>query len=197
MRLRVIAGLIASGIIIGAHSPAQAADRFTIDPTHTNVAFLVNHLGYSNMIGRFKEIEGEFTFDEKDIAANKVKVTVKTASIDTNHEARDKHLRSPDFFNTAEFPTMTFVSTKVEKTGERSGKITGDVTLLGVTKSVTFDITFNKMAPHPLPRYNAILTSGFSARGSIKRSDFGMKYGIPGVGDEITLFIEVEGAKAS
>ena len=176
--------------------PASAADRFKIDPSHTSFAFLINHLGYSNTLGRFADAEGEFTFSPTDAAAIAIKLTIKTASITTFDKARDDHLRSPDFFNAAEFPTMSFVSTKVEKTGEKTGKVTGNLTLIGQTKPVTIDVTFNKMAPHPLPRYNQILTSGFSARGTIKRSDWGMKFGVPNLGDDVQLIIEVEGAKS-
>jgi polyisoprenoid-binding protein YceI len=175
--------------------PADAADNFKVDQTHTNFVFLVDHLGYSKMVGRFLDFEGTFTFDENDVAANKINLTIKTASVDTNHKGRDDHLRSPDFFNVKEFPTMTFISTKIEKTGEKSGKVTGNLTLLGVTKPVTLDVVFNKLAPHPLPAYNKIVTSGFSARGTLKRSDFGMRFALGGLGDEIQLIVEVEGAK--
>lgn len=103
--------------------------------------------------------------------------------------------RSPGFFNATEFPTMSFASSKVEKTGERSARMTGNMTLLGVTKPVTLDVTFNKKAEHPLPQYNKILTAGFSMRGKLKRSEFGMKYALGGLGNEIELIIEAEGHK--
>jgi polyisoprenoid-binding protein YceI len=192
-RVSKISALAALALV--SISGAQAAERFVIDQTHSNFAFMVNHLGYSNMIGRFTQFSGEFTFDEKDLAANQVKISIDTKSIDTNHQRRDDHLRSPDFFNVAEFPAMTFQSTKVEKTGEKTGKLTGNLTLLGVTKAVTFDVTFNKMAPHPLPQYKQVLTAGFSGRGTIKRTDFGMKYAAPALGDEIQILVEIEGQK--
>jgi polyisoprenoid-binding protein YceI len=182
-------------IAVFACPTARAAETFKIDKDHTNIVFLVDHLGYSKMVGRFTDFEGQFTFDESSLEANKVTVTIKAESVDTNHKARDDHLRSVDFFNAKEFPTMTFVSTRVERTGEKTGKLHGNVTLLGVTKQVVLDVTFNKRAEHPLPRYNKVMTAGFSARGSIKRSDFGMKFALGGVGDEIQLIIEVEGAK--
>jgi len=175
--------------------PASAADRFKIDPTHSSFGFLIGHLGYAQVLGRFGEFEGEFSFSQTDIAANTIRLSIKSASIDTNLKARDDHLRSPDFFNAAEFPALHFVSTRVEKSGEMSGKVTGNLTLLGVTKPVTLDVTFNKAAPHPLPRYNQVLTSGFSVRGTIKRSDWGMKYGLPGLSDDVQLIIEIEGHK--
>ncbi len=185
----VLAALLA-GLI---SQPAAAADRFVMDKAHTNVAFLINHLGYSNMLGQFQDFEGEFVFDKGAVGNSRITLTIRTASIDTDHEARDKHLRSPDFFNALEFPTMTFTSTGVAKTGDNTGRVTGDLTLLGITHPVTLDVTFNKMAPHPIPYYKGVMVAGFSARGTLKRSAFGMKYGLPSLGDEITLILEVEG----
>lgn len=194
--LNKAAAAFAALATVGLSSPpAQAAD-FAIDTSHAFAQFSVNHLGYSNMLGRFNKFTGDISFDEGNVAASKVNVTIETASIDTNHEKRDAHLRSPDFFNTGEFPTMTFTSTRVEKTGERSGKVTGNLTLLGVTKPVTLDVTFNKAAVHPFdgakPADQQRFVVGFSATGAIKRSDFGMKYALPAVGDTISLQLEAE-----
>lgn len=174
---------------------SQAAETFRLDKEHANVVFLVDHVGLSKMIGRFTDVDGQFTFDESNLEANKVTVTIKTESVDTNHKARDDHLRSVDFFNAKEFPTMTFVSTRVEKTGEKTGKLHGNLTLLGVTKPVVLDVTFNKRGEHPVARYNKVIAAGFSARGTVKRSDFGMKFALGGVGDEVQILIEVEGTK--
>lgn len=177
-------------------APVHAAsDSFKIDADHTNILFMVNHLGYSRMIGQFQEFGGQFTFDDQAVENSSLELTIKTASVDTDHQARDDHLRSPDFFNATEFPEMTFKSTKIEKTGEKTGKITGDLTLLGVTKPVTLDVTFNQKAPHPLPQYNGVLVAGFSATTKLLRSDFGMKTFVPNVGDEIDIIIEIEGHK--
>lgn len=179
--------------ILATASTVGAADRFTIDPDHSNVVFLIDHLGYSRMIGQFQEFEGEFVFDNRSVENSSVEVTIMTASVDTDHQERDDHLRSPDFFNAVEFPEMTFESTAVERTGDDTGRITGDLTLLGVTKPVTLDVTFNKRAPHPLPQYNSVLTAGFSARGTLKRSDYGMNTFIPALGDEVRIWIQIEG----
>ncbi|MET4701233.1 polyisoprenoid-binding protein YceI [Constrictibacter sp. MBR-5] len=192
--MRQSLAIAAAFLSIGAAAPAAAAD-FKLDPDHTMAVFVVNHLGYSNMIGRFNDVSGTFSFDPATPEKAKISMAIDTASVDTDHKRRDDHLRGPDFFNAQEFPQMTFESTKVEVTGERTGKVTGDLTLLGVTKPVTLDVTFNKMEPHPLPPYNKVLTAGFSVRGTIKRSDFGMTYFLPAVGDEIQLMLEVEGAE--
>lgn len=185
---------IAAATLFGATAwQAEAADTFEIDPAHTNIVFLVNHLGYSNMVGEFQEFSGSFTFDPDNVTNNKVEMVIKTESVDTDHQKRDDHLRSPDFFNAAEFPEMTFKSTAVEKTGKTTGKVTGDLTILGVTKPVTMDVTFNKMAPHPIPSYNGVVVAGFSARAKVDRTAFGMKYAAGAIGNEMDLIIEVEG----
>lgn len=182
-------------MLMGVVGQASAADKFKIDDTHTNIVFFVNHLGYSQMIGQFNEFSGSFDFDQSDITKSKVDLTIKSASVDTDHEARDKHLRSPDFLNSDEFPEITFKSTKVEKTGEKTGKITGDMTVLGKTLPLTMDVTFNKMAPHPIPSYNGVIVAGFSARAKLNRIDYGMTFAKGGIGNVLDLFIEVEGLK--
>lgn len=190
--------LAAAALAAVASAPA-AAETFQVDPLHSSFLFSANHLGYTNVFGRFSEWGGEFTFDSKEPEKAKVKITVKTESLDTNDgrlqarggvRGRNEHLRSTDFFNVKEFPTMTFESTKVEKTGEKTGKLHGNVTLLGVTKPAAFDVTFNKVAPHPANK--GVMGAGFSIRGTIKRSDWGMKFGVPGVSDEVALYIEIE-----
>jgi polyisoprenoid-binding protein YceI len=187
-RSLVVAGILAAAVGLGA-VPAPAAS-FRIDSLHSSAAFLVGHLGYSNMIGHFGKISGSFEFDPAAPEQSSARLVIDAASVDTNLDRRDGHLRSPDFFNVKEFPEITFSTTKVTVTGAKTGKVTGEVTMLGVTRSITLDVSFNKMAPHPRSK---ALTAGFSARGKIKRSDFGMKYALGGIGDEITLFVEIEG----
>ncbi len=188
VRNLVVAGMLAAIIGFGT-TPAPAAS-FKIDGAHTSVVFQVNHVGYSNMFGRFDKISGGFEFDSEAPEKSSAQLVIDAASVNTNHARRDGHLRSPDFFNVKEFPEITFSTTKVTKTGKNTGTVTGDFTMLGVTRSQTLDVTFNKMAPNPMSK---VLTAGFSARGKIKRSDFGMKYGLGGLGDEIEVFIEIEG----
>ncbi|WP_448208068.1 YceI family protein [Azospirillum sp. sgz302134] len=178
----------------GAAVPASAAPvAYKIDPAHLSVAFIVNHLGFSNLIGRFNTAAGDLSFDKDAVEKSTVAVTVDTASVDTNHAKRDEHLRSPDFFNAKEFPKMTFKSTKIEKTGDKTGKLYGDLTLLGVTKPVVLDVTFNKDGVSPASKQETV---GFSARGKVKRTDFGMKYGAPYISEDIDLLIEAEAVKA-
>lgn len=167
-----------------------AAESYVIDSTHAHAGFRVSHFGYSTTLGQFRDISGTLEFDQTNPATGSVEVTIQTASVDTANDARDEHLRKADFFNVEEFPTMTFKSTNIELTGEKTAKITGDLTLLGVTKPVTLDATFNQAAPHPMD--NTRYVAGFSATGSLKRTDFGMAYAAPAISDDIALIIEVE-----
>lgn len=179
-----------------ALAPALALAEPTtwnIDPSHTQSTFAVRHLVISTVRGEFKKTTGTVKIDEQNPASSAVDVTIDATTVHTREDKRDEHLRSPDFFNAKEFPQLTFKSTKVERTGETSGKLHGDLTLLGVTKPVVLDVTFNKEGVSPASKK---VTAGFSARGTIKRSDFGMKYGVPNIGDEITLLIEAEAVKS-
>lgn len=170
--------------------PAQAAPAsYVLDPQHMSVVFVVGHMGYSNLIGRFNQVSGELKFDKVEVSGSSVKVVIDTASVDTNHAKRDEHLRSPDFFNAKEFPQMTFASKSVVKTGEATGKLAGELTMLGVTRPVVLEVTFNKDAASPITKKDTV---GFSARGRIKRSEFGMKYGVPNLGDDVELLLEAE-----
>lgn len=176
-------------------SPARAyAEQATyhFDKAHTQILFFVNHLGFSNSQGKFLDFDGHFVFDENDPESSSVEVVIQTDSIDMDDEAWDAHLKNEDFFNVAEFPVMVFKSTSVELTGENTANLTGDLTLLGVTRPVVLAATHNKSGKFP---FGNKYVSGFSARGMLKRSDFGMDYGLPGVSDEVELRIEVEGIR--
>ncbi|MBP2299217.1 YceI family protein [Azospirillum picis] len=193
MKKTLFAAALFASAAFGAASASAAPVTYKLDPAHTSVVFIVNHVGFSNLFGRFDKPAGEVTFDKDAPEKSSVTVAIDTASVDTNHEKRDQHLRSPDFFNTKEFPQMTFKSSKIEKTGDNTGKLHGDLTLLGVSKPVVLDVTFNNQGVSPASKQE---TAGFSARGTIKRSDFGMKYGVPAIGDDIQILIEVEAVKS-
>ncbi|MGI9418416.1 MAG: YceI family protein [Geminicoccaceae bacterium] len=187
--------LIAGALTVNsADAQAEPAD-FVLDPAHTYITFFVSHIGYSDMPGMFLESEGSFSYDEEAKELKSATITVKTDSVFTNHDKRDEHLRGADFLNAGEFPEMTFVATKAEKLSDTDGRITGDLTLLGVTKPITLDVTFNKAANYPFGDGHYAL--GFDATGSFKRSEFGMTYGVDGdiVGDEIKLVIGAEGIR--
>lgn len=184
------AGLLAAPLAFTSVQGAQAAQTYTLDSGHADVVFLVSHFGYSATVGRIGDVQGSITFDEAAVENSAVEIVMQSASLDTNHTKRDEHLRSADFFNVEQFPTITFSSTEIAKTGDNTGTLTGDLTLLGVTKPVTLDVTFNLKSPHPILEGKEAV--GFSARGSLKRTDFGMATYAPAIGDEVELIIEVE-----
>lgn len=184
--------LVALAPLVAAKPAVAATDKFSFDKAHTQIFFSVSHLGYSFSTGKFTGFDGSFHFNPEKPEQGKIDVTIDTNSISFNDEAWENHMKNEDFFNVEKFPTMTFKSTKVEKTGENTGRVTGDLTLLGVTKPVTLDVIHNKSGIHP---YNKKYVAGFSATGKLNRSDFGMTYGLPGVGDEVSISIEVEGIR--
>jgi len=175
-----------------------APENYTLDPYHSFPQFEVDHLGVSTMRGTFRKSSGKFTLDQAGKTGS-VEFAVETASIDTGDSdkgsrprSRDEHLRTADFFNVAEFPRMTFKSTAVKFAGDHPAEVTGNLTLLGVTKPLTLKIERwickdNPMSKKPM--------CGGNASASLKRSDFGMKYGIPAIGDDLKLFFEFEGYK--
>lgn len=178
----------ALAIIIVAGS-AHAADKYEFDKDHTNILWFADHFGYSEPFGYFNDFDGTLSLDEKAPENSKLEITIKTSSLSTPIEKFTTHLKSKDFFDVEQYPAAKFVSTKVEKTAENTAKVTGDFTLLGVTKPLVLDVKLNKIGKHP---FTQKYTAGFSATATIKRSEFGMNYGIPGVGDDIRIFIESE-----
>lgn len=172
-------------------SPAIAADSYTLDPSHTNIVWSADHFGFSRPSGKFSDVSGKLMLDEAKPENSKVEVVVNTASVVTGIDKFNEHLKTPDFFNVLKFKDATFKSFKVEKTGDSTAKIHGDLTLLGVTKRIVLDAKLNKIGTNPFGNEVA----GFSLTGTIKRSDFGMRYALPGVSDEVALNIEVEAIK--
>jgi len=175
---------------------ATAAD-YVIDPGHTSIHFRVGHFSFSKVQGSFNNITGTFSFDPANAAASEVHVVVDVGSIDTNHKARDDHMRDPTYFNVARYPNAEFRSTNIVVTGERTGRMTGDLKILGVTVPVNLEVVFNGIAPHPLgekfARHRGVTVAGFSARTTIDRRSFGMTHGQGEKGDVAALTIEVEG----
>ena len=175
-----------------------APENYTIDPTHTYPHWEVNHLGVSNWRGQFGKSAGKFMIDRA-AKAGSVEIAVQTASVvsgDNDKGSRprslDEHLRTPDFFNVAEYPTMIYKSTGVKFNGDNPGTIEGNLTLLGVTKPLVLHVENWKCQPNPFTKKEMC---GGNASGSFKRSDFGMKFGLAAVGDEIKLWIQIEGYK--
>jgi polyisoprenoid-binding protein YceI len=174
--------------------PAQAeVEKYTLDKPHTQIIFLASHLGFSHSIGKFTDYSGTFTFDRGNPANSYVEVTVNTDSLDLDDAKWNEHMKGPDFLDVAKFPQMIFKSTHIKVLSDSTADITGDLTLRGVTLPVLLHTTYNKSERHP---FSGKYISGFSARGIIKRSDFGMTYGLPVLGDDVDIMLEVEGIRA-
>jgi len=184
---------VAATLLAFQPGPATAEPaEYELDPDHLNIGFLVSHIGFAKTSGIFREAEGSFVFDEESLKLSDIKVTVETESVFTNHKKRDKHLRSADFLDADEYPEMTFVGTGSEKTGARSGTVTGKLTLRGQTHPLTLEVTWNKSGFYPFGHKDYVI--GISARGKLKRSLYGMTYVVENgwVGDEVELIIEFE-----
>ncbi len=189
--MRALKYLVLAGLI-GAAASAQAAPvTYQLDPGHTMVLFTWNHFGYSNPTANLGLGEGTLVFDEQHPAQSSVQVSLPLANLDTHVPALDKHLKEADFFDADKFSTITFKSTKVQPLGGHKFKVTGDLSVHGVTRSVVLDATLNKVGPHPMMKVQAI---GFDATATIKRSDFGVGAYVPKVSDEIRIRITTEGS---
>lgn len=189
--IRLSAAVLAVAL---AAAPAIAEPvAYDFDKSHANLTFSYNHLGYSTTDGRFGDWNGELVIDQETPANSKISMTVNVDSLDTFWGERDTHFKSADFFEVAAHPTATFVSTSVEKTGENTLAVAGDLTIKGITKPATFDVTINALGEHPMAKTPAI---GFDATTVVKRSDFGMNMFVPYVGDEVTISFSAEALQA-
>jgi len=183
----------ATAVLLFVPSSAQAQiETYSFDKAHTQILFFVNHLGFSNSQGEFHDYDGHFLFDRGEPGKSSVDVTIQTSSIDMDDEKWDAHMKNADFFDVEKFPTMTFKSTGIDVTGENTANITGDLTILGVSKPAVLAVTHNKSDKHA---FSGKFVAGFSATTTVKRSDYGMTYGLPLVGDEAQIRIEVEGVR--
>ena len=162
---------------------------YTIDPAHTDVVAQWNHLGFSNPIAHFGQVEGTITYDADNVAASSVEVILPLAGLSSHVKAFDDHLKSDDFFDAAKFPQATFKSTAVESAGEGKLKITGNLTIKDITKAVVLDTTINKIGNHPMTGQPA---AGFDAVTTLKRTDFDLGMNAPHVSDEVQLRITTE-----
>ncbi len=187
LKSNAIALLLAASLPLAAH----AAESYTVDPMHTYALFSVSHFGFSTMHGRFDKSSGKVTLDRA--ARNgTVDITIDAASVSTGYDKRNEHLKSPDFFDVAEFPSITYKSDSITFKGDTPVSVPGKLTLLGVTKPVTLTIDAFKCGANPM---NKKEECGAAATAQIKRSDFGMKAFLPGVGDDIKMEFEIEAYK--
>jgi adhesin HecA-like repeat protein len=191
MNRRMFTAALAALLLSGASALAQTS-TWTIDTNHAQTNFQVRHMGVSTVRGSISGITGTVNWDEKNPSKSSVEATIDVATESTNNTQRDTHLKSPDFFNVAKFPTMTFKSTSVTNTGGKL-QIVGDLTLAGVTKSITLDVD----GPTPPSKQGNKLVIGFSASGTVKRSDFnfGPKFAPPVLSDDVKFTIDLEADK--
>jgi len=169
---------------------ANAADTFKIDPVHTFVLFSVQHLGIANTYGRFNDVSGTVVFDRDTPSKSSVELLVKVESLDTHSEIRERSLKSPDFFDVKQFPTMTFKSTKVEGSGDTL-TVSGDLTIHGVTKPMTVDFKKGGEGKGVFGE----MRGGGETHFTIRRSDFGMNFQQGAIGDEVNIILSLEGIK--
>ncbi|EPQ2832902.1 YceI family protein [Acinetobacter baumannii] len=167
---------------------------YKIDPTHTATVFSWNHFGFSTPSANFSDIQGVIKVDNAKPANSSVNVSIPLSSVNTNVPALDKEFQEEAWFNAAKYPNITFKSTKVETKDKKHFKITGDLTVKGITKPVVLDAVLNKQGEHPMAKVPAI---GFNATTSFNRSDFGLGNYVPNVGDKITVNITTEATAAS
>jgi polyisoprenoid-binding protein YceI len=196
-RLSLITLLFASMSIFAADGASvPAAEKYDIDASHSGVVFGWNHFGFSNPSARFDRIEGSVMLDTADLTRSSISVSLPLDGLDTGVAKLDEVLKSPDFLDAAQYPTITFHSTKVEKTGENGLRITGDLTVHGVTKPVTLDAKVNKIGIFEIPGVIKAQAAGFDATAVIKRSDFGVSKYVPAVSDEIPVRITLDAKQA-
>lgn len=185
--------LLFATALTAAAAAAQAADRYTLDSSHSQVLFSYNHLGFSTTWGMFSGFEGEIMFDKDNPANSSVTVSMPTKSMFTGWEQRDGHFMSADFFGATDEDVITFASTAIEVTGDGTARITGDLTMNDVTQSVVLDATLNQAGTNPLNQKD---WAGFNATTKLKRSDFNLGAFAPAVSDEVQVQISIEAEKA-
>lgn len=176
-------------VLAFAGAAAAAPLTYKIDANHTDVVASWSHFGFSNPIAHFGQVDGSITYDPAKPSSSSVEVTIPLAGLNSHVAAFDEHLRSEDFFDAAKYPAITFKSTQVEAAGDKKLKVSGDLTVHGVTKPVVLDVTINKVGEQPLAKRAA---AGFDASTTIKRSDFGIAKYVPNVSDEVTIHITTE-----
>ena len=180
-------------VAIASSVTLAAPVDYKIDPTHTATVFSWNHFGFSTPSANFTDIQGVIKVDNAKPANSSVEVTIPLSSVNTNVPALDKEFQEEAWFNAAKYPNITFKSTKVETKDKKHFKITGDLTVKGVTKPVVLDAVLNKQGEHPMAKVPAI---GFNATTSFNRSAFGIGNYVPNVGDKITVNITTEATAA-
>ena len=183
------AAALAAMLALGAAAPAVAAP-WVIDRSHAAVTFEVDHLGFSAVHGIFREFDARIDFDPEAVEETRLSVVIDAASVDTFWAARDEHIRGEDFFDVANHPEIVFESTSVTPTGAETADVTGELTMIGETREVTFEAVLNRIGPSPFDPERTI--AGFTVTGEIDRTDWGMDYAAPAVGAAIPIRVDLE-----
>jgi polyisoprenoid-binding protein YceI len=189
MRILFPVRTIAVILFVAVVASLEAADSFNVDPVHSSVSFQIEHFGISYIHGRFNKMKGEFSIDKDDASKSSITLTIDAESVDTNNGGRDKHLKSADFFNVKQFPTIMFKS-KSLKAVKDGYEVTGDLTMHGETKEISFKLNGGKEM-----EMKGQKRVGYWADLKLKRSDFGMKNMLEGIGDTVYIAVGVEGTK--
>ena len=172
---------------VASHEPSQVeAGSYAVDPAHTQVGFGVSHMGFTTYYGHFADASGTLELTPKNPAGSKLSVSVPTASVSTTSDKLDGELKGDQWFDAAKYPTITFASTQIVASGRGEAKVTGNLTMHGVTRPVTFDAKFVGAGTNPLDKK---YTVGFAITGLVNRSDFGVKTYVPLIGDEVAITI--------
>jgi len=177
-----------------ATTPALAAEKWDFDKAHTQVLFVVDHLGFTDLTGQFRVVDGELMLDRDNLANSSVTATLQAESVDMNHDGINRHLKNDDFFAVETHPELTYRSTRVEVTGEDTLRMHGELTMIGQTLPVVLDVTVNNIGDHPM---SGRPHAGFTATGALDRTDWGMDYAAPAVGSNIQIRINLEAMPAS
>ena len=171
-----------------AAAPAARSGAYKLDKSHAKIVWGISHFGFSTYYGEFTDFDARLKLDAANPANSKLEATIAIGSVSTNDAKLDTHLKAADFFDATKFPTATYVSTAVHRTGAKTAHVVGNLTLHGVTRPVDLNVTFNAAGENFAKTYVA----GFAAEGVIKRSEFGMTTYLPGLGDEVSLKISGE-----
>ncbi|MBK1849855.1 YceI family protein [Marinobacter sp. 1-4A] len=196
-RFSIFTSLLLTLFASNARDATAEPATFEVDDEHFSMVFEIMHIGYAPVMGMFRKVEGEFVYDEQSRELISGTLSFQSKSVFTNHEKRDSHLTSKDFLNSSKYPDITFTVTHYKATGKSTGVVTGDLNMLGQTKPVELDVTLNKAAEYPIGHED--YTLGISAKATLKRSDWGMTYGLDPalVGDEVKLRFGFEAVKDS
>jgi polyisoprenoid-binding protein YceI len=189
--LNIFSAVLVFGLVAVFSVSAYAAETYKLDPEHTSVVYRVKYSGVTFVYGRFNGPTGTFTYDESSPAKSSIEMQVDAKNIDTAVEKRDNHLKSPDFFNAGEHPLVTFKSTSVKKINSDTYQVTGNVTLLGNSRTLTVNAKHTGSGKDPWGNFRR----GFEKSFTIKRSDFGMNFMLGGVSDEVEITVSVSGIR--